>query len=453
MVRHGETESSSKLVDDASAAAQSTLHAIAIDAAIWGLPIISFDAMRQAFLRDAHAQYNDIVFWSKPADWRLRLTTPNASTHYVYTAFNTADGPLLIEVPPAEGAGLFGSILDAWQVPALDVGPAGADGGRGGTYFVMPPGYNGNVPRDHIPVHLATYNGYALLRAIPTTSTPDDVQRALALVHRLNIHPVGSRRPAGPSFIDMSGRMFDGIVRFDASMFTSLARMLDEEPPAARDAAMLRRVASLGIGRDQQFNPSRIQELLNTAAADAHDWCTSQAPTWGDAMWDDAAWSAASSIGPETGFTFEKDGELDVDARAVMYFLACAPPAKLGRASFYLGTWVDDTGRALSGDATYRLHVPPHVPARQFWAATVYEGTTAAFVTRAARVELGSHQPLRYNGDGSVDLYFGPRAPTADEANWLPTPPRQPWFVLFRFYGPEPALFDQSWRLPDVERI
>ncbi len=453
MVRQGDTESSSKLVDDASAAAQSTLHAIAIDAAIWGLPIISFDAMRQAFFRDAHAQYNDIVFWSKPADWRLRLTTPNASTHYVYTNFNTANGPIVFEVPPAEGAGLFGSILDAWQAPAIDIGPAGADAGKGGSYFVMPPGYTGDIPRDHIPVRLSTYNGYSLLRAIPSTSTSADVQRALGLVHRLNIFPVGRRRAAGPSFIDMAGRMFDGIVRFDASMFTNLAVMLDEEPPAARDAAMLRRLQSLGIGRDLQFNPGRIQELLNTAAADAHDWCTSQAPTWGDQVWDDAAWSVASAIGPATAFTFEKDGEVDVDARAVMYFLACAPPAKLGRASFYLGTWVDDTGCPLSGDGNYRLRVPPHVPARQFWAATVYEGATAAFVTRASRVELGSYQPLRRNDDGSVDLYFGPRPPAADDANWLPTPPHQPWFVLFRFYGPERALFDQTWRLPDIERL
>ena len=55
-----------------------TLHRRAVEAAIWGMPIVSFDAMRQAFLRDAGAKYNDIVFWSSPADWRLQITTPNA---------------------------------------------------------------------------------------------------------------------------------------------------------------------------------------------------------------------------------------------------------------------------------------------------------------------------------------------------------------------------------------
>ena len=33
----------------------------AVEAAIWGMPLVTFDAMRQAFLRDASAQYNDIV--------------------------------------------------------------------------------------------------------------------------------------------------------------------------------------------------------------------------------------------------------------------------------------------------------------------------------------------------------------------------------------------------------
>jgi hypothetical protein len=53
----------------------------------------------------------------------------------------------------------------------------------------------------------------------------------------------------------------------------------------------------------------------------------------------------------------------------------------------------------------------------------------------------------------SVDLHIGPQAPAANDSNWLPTNPRQPFEVLVRFYGPEPALFDKTWRLPDIERI
>jgi hypothetical protein len=51
-----------------------------VEAAIWGMPLVSFDAMREAGARDAGAKYNDIIYWSKPSDWKFQFTTPNAST-------------------------------------------------------------------------------------------------------------------------------------------------------------------------------------------------------------------------------------------------------------------------------------------------------------------------------------------------------------------------------------
>lgn len=139
----------------------------AVTAAIWGMPIVSMNAMRQAFFRDAKANYNDIVFWSTPSDWKNQTPTPNTSTHYVYFNFNTKEGPVVVEIPPAVEAGLFGSLLDAWQVPLADVGPAGEDQGEGSKYLVLPPDFSGNPPAGYTIVRAQTYNGYALLRAIP----------------------------------------------------------------------------------------------------------------------------------------------------------------------------------------------------------------------------------------------------------------------------------------------
>jgi hypothetical protein len=58
----------------------------AVDAAIWGMPIVSFDTMRQGFFRDAKASYGDIMYWSSPSNWKNQITTPNNSTRYVMTA-------------------------------------------------------------------------------------------------------------------------------------------------------------------------------------------------------------------------------------------------------------------------------------------------------------------------------------------------------------------------------
>jgi hypothetical protein len=62
--------------------AQRTVERRAVEAAIWGMPLVNTDAMRQAYFRDVGAKYNDICYFSKPQDWKFQVTTPNASTNY-----------------------------------------------------------------------------------------------------------------------------------------------------------------------------------------------------------------------------------------------------------------------------------------------------------------------------------------------------------------------------------
>jgi hypothetical protein len=60
---------------------------------------------------------------------------------------------------------------------------------------------------------------------------------------------------------------------------------------------------------------------------------------------------------------------------------------------------------------------------------------------------------VQQNADGSVDVYFGPKAPPGKESNWVPTDPNGKFEVLFRLYGPQKPLFDKTWVLPDIVAI
>jgi hypothetical protein len=124
-----------------------TLERRAVEAAIWGMPIVSFDAMRQAFFRDAKANYNDIMFWSKPGSWKNQCLTPNTTVRYVFSFINTRQaGPVVVELPATGDATLVGTLMDAWQVPHADIGIAGEDKGKGGKYLLLPPDFKGDVP-------------------------------------------------------------------------------------------------------------------------------------------------------------------------------------------------------------------------------------------------------------------------------------------------------------------
>jgi len=432
------------------------LHDLAVQAAKWGTPIVSFDAMRQAFFRDAGAHYGDVAYLSRFADWRLLITTPNASTRYVYLNFNTKDGPVVLEIPAAVGAGLFGSILDAWQVPLIDVGPQGADEGKGGNYLLLPPGYGGAVPADCIAVPSTTYNGYAAFRAISVDSTHAAVERALDLVKHVRVYPLAdAANPPATRAIDIAGKLFDGIMHYDDTFFATLAKMLDEEPVLPRDADIVESLKQIGLEKGKPFSPDEsIRADLEAAVHDARQQLISGGSRAGDPFWPDSTWRSPSPLGAKTGFTFVTEDGLAIDERAEMYFMACAPPKTLGKASMYLAAYTDSSGRPLSGDGSYRLRVPPDVPAAQFWALTAYDAETCAFIRNSPKIEVNSyHEGIARHTDGAIDLFLGRSAPSAGAANWVALTPGRSWFTLFRLYGPKPALFDRSWRLPDIVRV
>src|SRR5271166_5227575 len=169
--------------------ASRTLYRRAVDAVIWGVPVVSLDMMRQAYLRDGKAEYNDVIWWPKGATWKNQSLATNTIVRYIYFFSNTKkDGPVVFELPPAVPgvAGFYGTIMDAWQVPLTDVGVAG----KGGKYLLLAPDYKGEVPSGYIPMRLKTYNSYTLIRSILASNSEEDVRKGDALVNKIKVYPL-----------------------------------------------------------------------------------------------------------------------------------------------------------------------------------------------------------------------------------------------------------------------
>lgn len=449
------TESTAVKTSSPNELLQRTIERRAVEAVIWGMPIVSFDAMRQAFFRDAGAKYGDICYYAKLPDWRFQVTSPNNSSYYVYLNYNTKDGPVVLEVPAAEGAGLFGSINDAWQRPLADIGPAGDDQGKGGKYLLLPPAYDQPVPKGYLPVRPETFNAYSILRAIATTTAAADVARAIELVKRLRCYPLAkATRPPESRHIDISDTLFDGIVRFDDHFFDSLATMIDEEPVQRHDVAIMGQLGTLGIEKRKPFTPdAATRTILKRAAEEAHAYLMEKA-THVTPFWPGKQWGLHGGVAKDTHFGFLTENRLELDDRGTNFFVGCAPPLKFGTATFYSGSYKDSTGALLDGSQTYHLHVPPNVPVNQFWAITVYDSDTQAFIRESPRQSIDSYDTkAQKNPDGSLEIYFGPKPPAGREANWIYTTPGKQWWTYFRFYGPQQAVFDKSWQLPDIEHV
>ena len=104
----------------------------------------------------------------------------------------------------------------------------------------------------------------------------------------------------------------------------------------------------------------------------------------------------------------------------------------------------------MDGGKTYRLHLPQNIPVKTFWSVIVYDTQTRSMLQTDQQYPSVSSQDkgLSVNADGSVDVYFGPKAPTEKESNWVQTLPGKGWFTLLRLYGPLEPWFNQTWR-PD----
>jgi hypothetical protein len=220
---------------------------------------------------------------------------------------------------------------------------------------------------------------------------------------------------------------------------------------------MIDQLASIGIEKGKPFNPdARTKNVLDDAAREAHAWLVARYQASLAPYYEGGHWARPGSrelFEGQASF-FAKPDVYPVDVRGVTFSYAYFTPKHVGAGSSYLLTIADKDGHLLDGGTTYHLNVPAHAPVKQYWSATVYDRATHAPIRNARWPSRSSQTPgLQKNGDGSVDVYFGPAAPAGKESNWVPTSTGSGFEVLFRFYGPEKPLFEKTWRLPDIERV
>lgn len=433
------------------------VHRRAVEAVIWGMPAVNYGLMFQAALK-AGAKENQIVYWSNFLDWKNQTLTPNPSTIYLMPFLNMKDtGPMVVEIPPAQGGSITGTIFDAWQVALEDVGPAGADKGKGGKYLILPPGHSEKAPDGYIVLRSGTNMAGGLLRSNVGGSSAADIANAVAYGRQIKLYPLSSAaNPSPTAFVDAISVEFDSTIPYDTRFFESLDRFVQREPWLERDKAMIDQLKSVGIEQGKPFNPTaETRKLLEQAAQEAHavldqGYEALFSPYYPNGQW---ALPLAHDLTEGLSDNFAKAGVYPIDTRGVFFSMAFSSVKHLGTGQFYLVALRDRTGQPFDGGQTYRLTVPANVPAELYWSATVYDRATHALIRDQKWPSRGSTTPaLQVNADGSVELFFGPKAPAGKEANWVPTQAGRGWEVMMRFYGPQKPLFDKTWRLPDVEK-
>lgn len=435
---------------------ESILYNRAIEAVIWGMPAVNYDLMRQAMLSKTSAKENEIVYWSRPVDWKNQTLTPNPDAIYLMCFFNTKNGPVVLEVPPADTGSLAANIDDIWQTPLEDAGPEGADKGKGGKYLIVPPGYNENVPQGYIVLQSEVYGGYALFRSNLKSHSDEEIAKSVEYGKRLKIYPLSqAANTSATKYTDAIGVLFDATIPHDGRFFENLNRIIQDEPWLTRDKVMIDVLKSIGIEKGKAFSPDeKMKNIFNHASRDAQDWLEKiydkgLPPYWEGSYWGAPAYPQVVK-GLQSGYA--DPNEYPVQYRGLTYTYGYIGIKRLGTAQFYLMGAKDKDGNALNGNQTYRLTVPANAPVRQYWSATVYDRQTHTLIRNMTKQSISSQIPeLQKNADGSVDIYFSAKAPQAKDSNWVPTDEKGQFEILFRIYGPEEPFFKKTWKLNDIE--
>jgi len=412
-------------------------------------------AMRRG-LRGLGPDNYTVALFEELMDSKTLFLTANTTTVYSFMWVNTKEGPIVIEVPPK----VLGMIDDFWFRWVGDLGVTGPDKGKGGKYLVLPPGYKGTVPEGYFVMRPQTYNMWFFFRGFLEDGSP--APAVASIKKNLRVYPLAkAKNPPKMNFVKVSDKNFNTIGPIDFSFFDAINQVVQEEPTASMDPDNLGMLASVGIVKGKPFKPdARMKKILTEAAAVAD--ITARAISYKSRIpeayfYENSAWGTPFVGG---SYQFLEKGVRNLDARTFFFFVATGiTPAMsekmIGRGSQYAIAFLDAKGDPLDGGKTYKVHLPPNIPEKNFWSFTVYSSQTRSMLqTNQQYPSVGSlTKGMVVNADKSVDVYFGPKAPAGKENNWVQTNSGEGWNTILRLYSPLKPWFDKTWRPSEIELV
>lgn len=426
----------------------------AVQAYLLAMAPVNMAGLREGLLKVGPANVTVPTFEAN-MNARSVFLTANATTPYTWIWINLHGGPLVVEAPPMT----LGMIDDFWFKYVTDIGIVGPDRGKGGRYLLLPPEYKGEVPEGYMVVRVPTFESILVWRNMPVKG---DIKPAIERLHKnTRIYPLSqAAHPPDNTFVNVSDRDFCTVAPADYRFWELLDYVVQNEPVESLDPVTLGFFASIGIEKGKPFAPDARMKAILTEAAEVGD-ATVRAITYQSRIPEAFYYPNSTWRQWLGGYQFQKQpGVAYLDAASFFYFYATgvtpAMEAKMvGKGSQYAVGLLDSQGNPLDGGKAYRLHVLPNAPVKDFWSAIVYDNQTRSMLqTDQDFPQVSSlDKGLVVNKDGSVDVVFGPKAPSGMEHNWIQTIPGKGWNMLFRLYGPLEPWFDKTWKLSEIEML
>ncbi len=385
-----------------------------------------------------------------PANFR-EVVRPNFDTLYSSAWLDLTKEPMIVSAPDTQGRYYMLPMLDMWT-DVFAVPGKRTTGTKAGHFAVVPPGWSGALPKSVERIDAPTPYVWIIGRTQTNGAKDYDAVHKIQAGYTITplsqwgmaVKPVEVR--IDPS-VDMKTPPLDQVNKMPAGRyFTYAVELMKVHPPHITDQPIVARLRRIGITVGESFDFEKLdaaaKQELERAAADALKAMYAKLPTLARVV---NGWQMNTDTMGVYGTYYLK--------RAIVALAGLG--ANRAEDAVYPLNVSDSEGKPLEGEKNYVLHFSKEElpPTDAFWSVTMYDKDGFQAANQLDRFAIGDRDPLKYNADGSLDLYLQHESPgAAKESNWLPAP-TGPLGVTMRVYGPQAPVLDGSWAPPAVTRV
>ena len=429
----------------------------AMEEYVYGFPLVMSDLTRQVETAvptagGLAAPINQFTRMRGYVPWNWdNVVRVSFNSLWSFAALDLGTEPMIVSFPDGKDVPTAFRVLNSWT-DVIGTGGSRQPDINAGDYLIVGPGWNGTPPPGIKKVIQSTTR-YGWFIVEMAAASPQDFPKIHPLQDQLKVTPLSAYGkpytppaavPVDPT-VDLTATPYDQLRLMTGEMFfKKLAALLKDNPPYPADKTMIERLKRIGVEPGKEFDPSKldpsVREGINKAPAE---------------VWFKFATAAFGEKPPNGWGTLYNIGRFGTDYATRAYVAYFGLGAGLKEDIIYPTAFVDGNGWALDGTHKYVVHFDKAflaLPANGVWSISVYREN---FYVHNSLERYGLPPGnLKYNADGSLDVYLQATSPGADkESNWLPSPPSGMFNATLRIYNPTAEALDPAHRFPPIQRL
>jgi hypothetical protein len=379
------------------------------------------------------------------------VVRPNFDTLYSMAWLDISTEPMILSVPDTGGRYYVLPIYDMWTDAYAALGSR-TSGTEAANFAVVSPHWYGDLPAGVQRIEAPTNICWIIART--QTNGPADYDA----VHKIQdgfklarLSQWGKNSESMESKIDSSvdtkTSPLDQVNTMPAAKYFSYAaEIMKKNPPHLSDWSMVERLKRIGIVPGQSFDFASadpiVRSALEGAPAKGLQLMKAKLPTLARAV---NGWQMnTDSIGVYGNYYLK---------RAIIALVGLG--ANSPEDAIYPLNIADAAGKPVNGANRYVLHFKREElpPVDAFWSITMYDSEGFQVANPINRFAIGDRDNLKYNSDGSLDIFIQHDRPAPDkESNWLPAPSGK-LGITMRLYAPRAQAIDGGWAPPAIKQV